>query len=98
MKKILCAIIAVCMSFALRAESERISMIVGSSKTVAVPFVIDSFRVIPGNNDKVHVEATESQLRIMANAVCDFEIIATGGGLKKEFSVSVKPPDRKSVV
>ena len=72
------------------AESERISMIVGTSKTISVPFVIESFRVIPGNNDKIRVEATESQLRIMANAICDFDVIATGNGLRKEYSVSVK--------
>ena len=72
------------------AESERVSMIVGTSKTITVPFVVESFRVIPGNNDKVRVEATESQLRIMANAVCDFDVIASGNGLRKEYSVSVK--------
>ena len=90
MKRLVLAVACLSMSLMLRAESERISMIVGSSKTIAVPFVVESFRVIPGNNDKVRVEATESQLRIMANAVCDFDVIATGNGLKKEYSVSVK--------
>lgn len=90
MKRLLSVVACLSFALALFAESERISMIVGSTKTVTVPFVVESYRVIPGNNDKVHVEATESQLRIVANAVCDFDIIATGNGLKKEYSVSVK--------
>ena len=89
MKKMIFAILAICASVLQAAEPVKIGMVVGSTKSITVPFAIETYRVIP-KNDKVRVEATDTQLRIMADAVGDFSILVEGAGLKKEYVVSVK--------
>ena len=71
------------------ADLERVSMVVDSSKAVTLPFVVESFRVIPANRG-IHVEAVESRLRIMPSVVGEFTIVAEGGGISKEIALSVK--------
>ena len=89
MKKIMVLVLVALSLSGYAAEAEKISMIVGTTKTITVPFVIESYRIIP-QSDRIKVEATDSQLRIMANAVGDFSILVDGAGLKKEYAVSVK--------
>ena len=69
MKKIflfLALFLSVC---ALFAEDEKISMIVGSTKSIRVPFVIESYKLVPSKTDIIKVETSESHIRIMASAV-----------------------------
>lgn len=89
MKKLLGFIVVLATALALHAEPERVSMIVGTSKTVETPFTIESFRVIP-NTNKVIVDTSDSTLRMTANAIGEFTVIVEGSGLKQEYSLSVK--------
>ena len=47
------------------ADTEKVSLVIGSTKSLTVPFVIESFRVIPAGSEKIKVEAMDSQLRIL---------------------------------
>lgn len=91
MKKLLVSVLAVVWAafISSAADQERVSMVVDSSKAVTLPFVIESFRVIPANAG-IHVEAVESRLRIMPSVVGEFTIVAEGGGISKEVALSVK--------
>ena len=89
MKKIILLLVWLCATFVMALESSKISMIVGTSKSITAPFIIDSYKVIP-KSDKVQIEATDSQLRVMANSIGEFLILVEGAGLKKEYSISVK--------
>ena len=88
-KKLLFLICALFAFAVYAAEPVKISMVVGTTKSVTVPFAIESYRVIP-KSDKVRIETTDSQLRIMADAVGDLSVLVEGDGLKKEYVVSVK--------
>lgn len=72
------------------ADSERVSMVMGSSKTLSVPFVIDTFRVVPNNSDRVKVEALDTQLRVMALQVGEVNVLASGGGATRDFQITIK--------
>ena len=68
MKKIL-LVLAFLLSFcALFAEDEKISMIVGTTKSIRVPFVIESYKLVPSKTDIIKVEASESHIRFPAAA------------------------------
>lgn len=90
MKRIVGFLLVGLMSAAAFADSEKVSMVVGGSKTLSVPFVIDSFRVIPSNSDKVKVEALDTQLRIMALQIGEVNVMVSGGGAMREFQITVK--------
>lgn len=84
------ALVAALLAFAAQAEAEKISIVIGSSKTISVPFAIESFRVIPAKSERVKIEASDSQLRLMAQQVGEVTVIVLGGGLTREYAVSVK--------
>lgn len=72
------------------AESEKVSMAVGSQKSIEAPFVIESFKLMPSNQDQIKVEAAESILRVQADKVGEVSLIISGGGQTKEYVISVK--------
>lgn len=72
------------------ADDEKISMIVGSTKSIRVPFVIESYKLMPSRTDIVKVEVLESHIRIMAAAVGDVNLLVSGGGMQNNYSISVK--------
>ena len=72
------------------AEAERVSMIVGTTKIIQVPFVIESYKLIPAKTDIVRVEATDSQLRLMAGAIGEVNLMVSGGGMQNDYIISVK--------
>ena len=90
MKKLflfLALILSVC---ALFAEDEKISMIVGTTKSIRVPFVIESYKMVPSKNDIIKVEASESHIRIMASAVGEVNLLVSGGGMSNNYTITVK--------
>ncbi|MBO4345195.1 MAG: hypothetical protein J5833_05540 [Victivallales bacterium] len=78
------------LSLSLFAESEKISMGVGSQRSQETGFVIDSFKLIPSNQDQIKVEAAGSILRIQADKVGTVSVIVTGNGEQKEYEITVK--------
>ena len=90
MKKLIAFFLLTATMLSLYADAERISMIIGSTKSIQTPFVIESFRIIPGKSDKVKVEAGESQLRIVGCAVGEVTLVVSGGGMQKDYIVTVK--------
>ena len=90
MKKIF-LLLALFLSFcALFAEDERISMIVGTTKTIRVPFVIESYKLVPSRSDIIRVETTESIIRIMASSVGEVNLVVSGGGMSNNYTITVK--------
>ena len=90
MKKIF-LLLALFLSFcALFAEDERISMIVGTTKTIRVPFVIESYKLVPSRSDIIKVETTESIIRIMASSVGEVNLVVSGGGMSNNYTITVK--------
>lgn len=91
MKKIfffLAFFLSVC---ALFAEDEKISMIVGTTKIIRVPFVIESYKLIPSKTDIIKVEeAAESNIRVMAGAVGEVNLLVSGGGMSNNYTITVK--------
>ena len=81
---------AVFSAAAFAAEAEKVSMIVGTTKIIQVPFVIESYKLIPAKTDLVRVEATDSQFRLMAGAIGEVNLMASGGGMQKDYIISVK--------
>ncbi len=90
MKKLFFLLLFCIISAAAGAEAEKVSMIVGSTKIIQVPFVIESYKLLPSKTDIVRVEATDSQLRLMAGAVGEVNLIVTGGGMQSDYIISVK--------
>ncbi len=72
------------------AEAEKVSMIVGTTKIIQVPFAIESYKLIPAKTDIVRVEATDSQLRLMAGAIGEVNLMVSGGGMQNDYIISVK--------
>ena len=90
MKKIF-LFLALFLSFcALFAEDEKISMIVGTTKSIRVPFVIESYKMVPSRNDIIKVETSESHIRIMASAVGEVNLLVSGGGMSNNYTITVK--------
>lgn len=83
------AAIALCALSAV-ADSEKVSLVIGSTKSLTVPFVIESFRVIPAGSEKITVEALESQLRVVAVQEGEVNVVASGGGMSREYAITVK--------
>ena len=78
------------LSLSLFAEGERVPMSVGSQKSLQLPFVIQSFKLIPANQNQIKVEAADSILRIQADKVGEVSIIVSGDGMQKEYIITVK--------
>ena len=72
------------------ADTEKVSLVIGSTKSLTVPFVIESFRVIPAGSDKIKVEALETQLRIVAVQEGEVNLVASGGGMTRDYTITVK--------
>ena len=90
MKKIFLGLILLSALFRVSAEDEKISMIVGSTKSIRVPFVIESFKLTPSKSNIVKVEASESHIRIMASTVGEVNLLVSGGGRNNSYTISVK--------
>lgn len=72
------------------ADSEKINMIIGTTKSIQVPFVIDSYKLIPAKADVIKVEASESHIQIMASAIGEVTLLVSGGGIQKDYTISVR--------
>ncbi len=72
------------------ADSEKINMIIGTTKSIQVPFVIDSYKLIPAKTDVIKVEASESHIQIMASAIGEVTLLVSGGGIPKDYTISVR--------
>lgn len=88
MKKIIAFLLAAATASCVWAE--QVSMVVGSTKTIRTPFVIESYRLIPAKTDIVKIDASESTLRITANKTGEVSLSLSGGGIVKDYTVSVK--------
>ena len=90
MKKFLIIFTAILSFVSFSDESEKVSVIIGSTKTVENPFVIESYRLVPSDSKCIRVEVAESQIRLIANAVGTVNLIVSGGGLSKDYNVTVR--------
>ena len=92
MKKNICYLIVLQLFFSMTifADIEHISVTIGTTKTVEVPFVIESYRVFPKKSETVKVETTETALRIIGNKIGEVNVVVEGGGQSQEYTVSVK--------
>ena len=72
------------------ADTEKVSLVIGSTKSLTVPFVIESFRVIPAGSEKIKVEAMDSQLRIVAVQEGEVNLVASGGGMTRDYTITIK--------
>lgn len=90
MIKRIIAFAAVFAAFSCLADTEKVSLVIGSTKSLAVPFVIESFRVIPAGSEKIKVEAMETQLRIVAVQEGEVNLVASGGGMTRDYTITVK--------
>ena len=82
MKKVLIGLLFILSAISLFAEDEKISMIVGTTKSLRVPFIIESYKLIPSKTDIVKVEVSESHVRIMASAIGEVNLLVSGGGME----------------
>lgn len=90
MIKRIIAFAAVFAAFSGFADTEKVSLVIGSTKSLTVPFVIESFRVIPAGSEKIKVEAMETQLRIVAVQEGEVNLVASGGGMTRDYTITVK--------
>jgi len=90
MIKRIIALAAVFAAFSGFADTEKVSLVIGSTKSLTVPFVIESFRVIPAGSEKIKVEAMETQLRIVAVQEGEVNLVASGGGMTRDYTITVK--------
>lgn len=90
MKKVLIGLLFILSAISLFAEDEKISMIVGTTKSLRVPFIIESYKLIPSKTDIVKVEVSESHVRIMASAIGEVNLLVSGGGMSNNYTISVK--------
>ena len=75
----------------LAAEAQKISLSLGSTRTIQLPFVLKEFRILPAGSDRIKVEEMDSHLRIIANAVGDVSLIVNGiSGEQRSYTISVK--------
>ena len=82
--------VAALAAFSGIADTEKVSLVIGSTKSLTVPFVIESFRVIPAGSEKIKVDAMETQLRIVAVQEGEVNLVATGGGMTRDYAITVK--------
>ena len=87
---VLLSVLLTMLSLSLFADSEKISMAVGSQRSITMPFVIQSFKLIPSNQDQIKVEAAESILRVQADKVGEVSVVVSGDGMQKEYVITVR--------
>lgn len=90
MKKLfycLMLLVSVCTVF---AEDEKFSMTVGMTKDIRVPFVIESYKLVPSKTDVVKIEASESHILIMASQVGEVNLLVSGGGMSNTYTITVR--------
>lgn len=90
MKKYTILLIVFFLMLQVFADSEKINMIIGTTKSIQVPFVIDSYKLIPAKTDVIKVEASESHIQIMASAIGEVTLLVSGGGIQKDYTISVR--------
>lgn len=90
MQRFLSILLFMMFSLCFAAEAVKVSMIVGTTKIIQVPFVIESYKLIPAKTDIVRVEASDSQLRLMAGAIGEVNLMVSGGGMQSDYIISVK--------
>lgn len=90
MKKIIYCLVLLFSVCTIFAEDEKISMIVGTTKSIRVPFVVESYKLVPSKSDIVKVETSESYIRIMASKVGEVNLLVSGGGMSNNYTITVK--------
>ena len=70
-------------------DAETFSLTVGSSKRIDLPFAIENYRLTPQGKVTVE-ELNKKQLNVTGTALGDCSLIIMGGGLTREFRISVK--------
>ena len=91
MKKQLLTFVA-CLFAAVAAwaqDAETFSLTVGASKRLDLPFAIENYRLTPKGKVTVE-ELNKKQLNVTGTALGDCSLIVMGGGLTREFRISVK--------
>lgn len=83
---------ALCLLIAFAAiGDEKIVMTVGDSKTVQLPFVLKSYRILPAGSKIIKVEELDSHLRVIAGAIGEASLVVNGiTGDQRIYAVSVK--------
>ena len=85
------ALLPLFLTMAWGAETERISVTVGSIKVVDAPFYIRRYAITPQKTDVIKVDATDRTLRIIANKIGEAIVtIENEEGRKQDYAVSVK--------
>ena len=90
MKKIIYCLVLLFSVCTIFAEDEKISMIVGTTKSIRVPFVVESYKLVPAKSDIVKVETSESYIRVMASKVGEVNLTVSGGGMSNNYTITVK--------
>ena len=90
MKKCILLLTVLFSALQLFADSEKVNMIIGSTKSIQVPFIIDTYKVIPAKSEIIKVEASESHIQIMASAIGEVTLLVSGGGMQKSYTISVR--------
>lgn len=90
MKRILCFLFVFFSVILSAAEAEKISMTIGTTKIIQAPFVIESYQLIPRKTDIVQINVTDKQIRVMAGKVGEVNFVISGGGLQKDYIISVR--------
>lgn len=90
MKKIIYCLVLLFSVCTIFAEDEKISMIVGTTKSIRVPFVVESYKLVPAKSDIVKVETSESYIRVMASKVGEVNLLVSGGGMSNNYTITVK--------
>lgn len=88
MKRIISFLLFAVASFC--ASAEQVSIVVGATKSIQTPFVVESYRLIPAKTDVVKIDVSESTLRIVANKIGEVTLSVSGGGIVKDYTISVK--------
>ena len=92
MKKTLSILVALLAVLALPgAEAQKLTLPLGSTRTIQLPFVLKEFRILPAGSNRIKVEEMDSHLRIIANAIGDVSLIVNGiSGEQRSYNISVK--------
>ena len=90
MNKFILLLTALFAAYQVYADTEKVSLIIGATKSIQVPFIIDSYKIIPAKSDVIKVDVSESHVQIMASAIGDVTLLVSGGGMQKDYAVSVR--------
>ncbi|MCR4573899.1 MAG: type II and III secretion system protein [Lentisphaeria bacterium] len=89
-KQLFAAFIAcLCTVVAFAQDAETFSLTVGSSKRLDLPFAIENYRLTPQGKVTIE-ELNKQQLNVTGTALGDCSLIVMGGGLTREYRISVK--------